>query len=90
MIAAAFRSVMLEKMPGGHAELADQLRRATISIPLNIAESAGKPAERTVRATMPSPEAPRWNAVAIVDLMRMQALVEPPTPTRLRHYSSGS
>jgi four helix bundle protein len=27
-------------MPRGHAELSDQLRRATLSIPLNIAEVA--------------------------------------------------
>ena len=33
---------VLEAPPRGHAGLADQLRRASISIPLNIAEAVGK------------------------------------------------
>ena len=33
---------VLETLPRGNAALADQLRRASISIPLNIAEAAGK------------------------------------------------
>src|SRR4051812_24193456 len=37
---------ILENMPRGHAELSDQLRRATISIPLIIAEGAGKTTDK--------------------------------------------
>ena len=33
---------ILETLPRGNAALADQLRRASISIPLNIAEATGK------------------------------------------------
>ena len=33
---------LLEKLPRGHSALADQLRRASLSIPLNIAEAVGK------------------------------------------------
>ena len=33
---------LLAQMPKGHAQLADPLRRAAFSIPLNIAEGAGK------------------------------------------------
>jgi four helix bundle protein len=37
----ALASKLIAALPRGHAELADQLRRAAMSIPLNIAESAG-------------------------------------------------
>ena len=36
----AFR--LIDRLPRGHATLADQFRRASISVPLNIAEAAGK------------------------------------------------
>jgi four helix bundle protein len=40
------RSVELpDAMPRGHAALADQLRRAALSVPLDIAEAAGRSSE---------------------------------------------
>jgi four helix bundle protein len=33
---------LINEMPRGHAELRDQLQRASTSVPLNIAEASGK------------------------------------------------
>jgi hypothetical protein len=38
----ALATQLLEKIPRGQANLADQLRRASLSIPLNIAEVASR------------------------------------------------
>jgi four helix bundle protein len=38
----ALCSQMIERFPRGHAYLSDQLKRASLSIPLNIAEAAGR------------------------------------------------
>ena len=39
---AALSFKIIDDLPRAHSGLADQMRRATISIPLNIAEAAGK------------------------------------------------
>jgi four helix bundle protein len=76
---AALTFRILESMPRGHGELADQLRRATISIPLNIAEGAGKISERERARYHTIPRSSAMECAAIVDLLRLQALVEPQT-----------
>ena len=38
----ALSATVLQGLPRGHAALADQLRRAALSVPLNIAEAAGR------------------------------------------------
>jgi len=46
---AALSFKIIETSPRGNAELSDRLRRASISVPLNIAEGAGKPATERSR-----------------------------------------
>ena len=44
---------IVDEMPKGNAQLIDQLKRASISIPLNIAESAEKKLKLTVKDFLP-------------------------------------
>lgn len=39
----ALAAAIIEALPKGNASLADQLKRGAMSVPLNIAEGAGKP-----------------------------------------------
>ncbi len=76
---AALSFQVLETMPRGHAELSDQLRRATISIPLNIAEGAGKTTDRERARYHAIARGSAMECAAIFDLLRLQALVPPET-----------
>src|SRR5512139_2636338 len=73
--ALSFRA--LEKLPRGHSELSDQLRRATISVPLNIAEGAGKTSDRDRARYHAIARGSAMECAAIVELMRLQGLVDP-------------
>lgn len=74
---AALAFQILEKMPRGHAELSDQLRRAAMSIPLNIAEGAGKPTDKDRARFHAIARGSAMECGAILDLLHLQALVEP-------------
>lgn len=78
---AALSFQILEKMPRGHGELADQLRRETISVPLNIAEGAGKTTERERARFHAIARGSAMECAAIVDLLRLQARVDPQAAT---------
>lgn len=58
---------VLAKLPKGHAQLADQLRRAAFSIPLNIAEGAGKVTPR---------DRSRFHAIARGSAMECGAVID--------------
>jgi four helix bundle protein len=65
---------LASRAPRGHGELADQLRRAALSIPLNIAEGSGKvdrDAERYYRTARGS----ALECAAILDAFEALALV---------------
>jgi len=61
-------STIAERMPRGHSVLADQLRRAALSVPL-IAEGSGK-------GTMEDREARRFYAIARGSALECAAIVD--------------
>jgi four helix bundle protein len=68
---------ILQALPRGHSELADQLKRATISVPLNIAEGAGKTSERERARYHAIARGSAMECAAVIDLLKLQQLVEP-------------
>lgn len=72
---AAFAFRVVESLPRGHAQLADQLRRATVSIPLNIAEGAGKTGDADRRRFNAIARGSAMECGAIIDVLRLQGLL---------------
>jgi four helix bundle protein len=58
---------LIGELPRGEREIRDQLKRAAISIPLNIAEGAGKPT---------APDRARYHAIARGSAMECAALLD--------------
>ena len=81
---AALVFQILQKIPRGHSERADQLKRATISIPLNIAEGAGKPSGKVRSRFHAIARDSAMECGAIVDIMHLQDLAEPKTLTEAK------
>jgi four helix bundle protein len=73
--------------PRGHSELSDQLRRATISVPLNIAEGAGKTSHKERCRYHAIARGSAMECAAVVDLLRLLNLVEPKTATEAKALS---
>jgi four helix bundle protein len=78
---AALAFEILETLPRGHSQLADQLRRATISMPLNIAEGVGKTSDKDRRRFHAIARGSAMECGAILDIMRIQNLL-PDAPTQ--------
>ncbi len=74
---AALAFQILDRLPRGQHALSDQLQRATLSIPLNIAEGAGMTTEKDRRRYHAIARGSAMECAAIVDLLRMQRLAEP-------------
>ena len=63
------------RLPKGYAALADQLRRAALSSPLNIAEAAGRSSERDGARHYAIARGSAMECAAIVDAMRLLSVI---------------
>ena len=77
-LALQFRRIIVRWLPLRRSELSDQLDRASISVPLNIAEGAGRstPRERARHYTIARGSA--VECLACLDLLELE-LSSPPT-----------
>ena len=66
----------IEGFPRGHAKLADQMRRAATSIPLNIAEGAGKPSGPDRRRFYAIARGSAMECGAVLDVCRLLRLID--------------
>jgi four helix bundle protein len=57
-------------VPRGHAELRDQLRRAALSVPLNIAEGAGRTSEADGARHFAIARGSAMECAAVLDVVR--------------------
>jgi four helix bundle protein len=74
-LALALRVVA--RLPRGEREIRDQLKRAAISIPLNIAEGAGKPGGADRARFHAIARGSAMECAALLDVCRVAALVGP-------------
>ncbi len=71
----ALAAQLLTTIPRGHAPMADQLRRAALSVPLNIAEAAGGTSEAHAARHYAIARGSAMECAAIMDAMRILDLV---------------
>ena len=72
----AVSATIIEKLPTGYSNLADQLKRASLSIPLNIAEGAGKPTGRDEGKFYGIARGSSMECGAILDACRVLGIAE--------------
>jgi four helix bundle protein len=63
-------------IPRGHAELRDQLRRAAFSVPLNIAEGAGRTSEADGARHFAIARGSAMECAAVLDVIRALGSLE--------------
>ena len=73
---------LLESLPRGTSALADQLRRAAMSVPLNIAEAEGRTGAADKARTYAIARGSAMECAAILDVHRVLGLIEEPTHQR--------
>lgn len=65
---------LIEELPKGNATLSDQLRRSSLSIPLNIAEGAGKMSLPDKQRYFSTARGSAFEAYATLDACQVMAL----------------
>ncbi len=73
----ALTSPIRESLPRGNADIADELRRASVSVPLNIAEGAGKTSALDKRKHYAIARGSALECGAILDVCKVLRIVEP-------------
>jgi four helix bundle protein len=72
------RSVSLpDALPRGHSALADQLRRAALSVPLNIAEAAGRSSDADTARHFAIARGSAMECAAVMDAFLVLGVIEP-------------
>jgi four helix bundle protein len=66
-----------ESLPRGNADIADQLRRASLSVPLNVAEGAGKTSTLEKRKHYAIARGSALECGAILDVCAVLRIVDP-------------
>ena len=68
---------IVEKMPRGHGDLSNQLKRASTSIPLNIAEGSGRSTPADCARHYAISRGSAMECSAILDVMRVLKTADP-------------
>ena len=69
--------IIAELLSKGHADIADQLRRAAQSQPLNIAEGAGRTSRPDVAKHYTIARGSAMECAAVLDVMKTQGTIKP-------------
>jgi len=72
----ALTAKILDLFPRGNSALVDQLKRASMSIPLNIAEGSGKPGDTDNKRFYGIARGSAMECAAILDVCRVLKLVD--------------
>jgi four helix bundle protein len=78
----ALSTRLIDGVPRGHAALSDQLRRAAMSVPLNVAEAEGRTGDADKARTYAIARGSAMECAAILDVYQTLGLVEDETYRR--------